>query len=129
MRNMPIMLSLAALACATPLIASDSRDAEIRTRTADAIANLDERGQKLAKIYLKDRVAGDPVYGKAGPHGMLLHAAELSVPRGAKPPVHAIAPTPPRFAAAGFDHPEPNATGPVDTTAPPPATDTASDHG
>lgn len=61
MRNMPIMLSLAALACATPLIASDSRDAVIRTRTADAIANLDERGQKLAKIYLKDRVAGDPV--------------------------------------------------------------------
>ena len=61
MRNMPIMLSLAALACATPLIASDSRDAEIRARAADAIANLDERGQKLAKIYLKDRVAGDPV--------------------------------------------------------------------
>jgi len=66
MRNMPIMLSLAALACATPLMASalmasDSRDAEIRARTADAIANLDERGQKLAKIYLKDRVAGDPV--------------------------------------------------------------------
>lgn len=66
MRNMPIMLSLAALACATPLMASalmasDSRDAEIRARTADAIANLDERGQKLAKIYLRDRVAGDPV--------------------------------------------------------------------
>ena len=61
-------------------------------------------------------VAGDPVYGKAAPHGMLLHAAELSVPRGAKPPVHAIAPTPPRFAAAGFDHPEPKATGPIDPT-------------
>ena len=61
MRNTPIMLSLAALACATPLIASDSRDAEIRARTAEAIANLDERGQKLAKLYLKDRVAGDPV--------------------------------------------------------------------
>jgi len=61
MRNMPIMLSLTALACATPLIASDSRDAEFRARTADAIANLDERGQKLAKLYLKDRVAGDPV--------------------------------------------------------------------
>lgn len=75
-------------------------------------------------------VAGDPVYGKAGPHGMLLHAAELSVPRGAKPPVHAIAPTPPRFAAAGFDHVEPNATGPVDPAAPPPApADAVSDHG
>jgi hypothetical protein len=61
MRNTPIMLCLAALACATPLIASDSRDAEIRARTAEAIANLDERGQKLAKLYLKDRVAGDPV--------------------------------------------------------------------
>ena len=74
-------------------------------------------------------VAGDPVYGKAGPHGMLLHAAELSVPRGAKPPVHAIAPTPPRFAAAGFDHVEPNATGPVDPTAPPAPADAVSDHG
>ena len=50
MRNMPIMLSLAALACATPLIASDSRDAEIRARAADAIANLDERGQKDLRI-------------------------------------------------------------------------------
>lgn len=64
-------------------------------------------------------VAGDPVYGRAGRHGMLLHAAELSVPRGAKPPVHAVAPTPARFAAAGFDYPEPNATGPIDPTAPP----------
>jgi len=61
MRNMPIMLSLAALAFAAPLVASDSRNAEIRTRTADAIARLDERGQKLANNYLKDRVAGDPV--------------------------------------------------------------------
>lgn len=61
MRNMPVMLSVAALACATPLIASATRDAEIRERTAVAIANLDERGQKLAKLYLKDRVAGDPV--------------------------------------------------------------------
>lgn len=61
MRNLPIMLSLAALACATPLMASDSRDAEIRERTAAAIAKLDERGQKLAKMYLRDRVVGDPV--------------------------------------------------------------------
>lgn len=71
-------------------------------------------------------VAGDPVYGRGGPHGMLLHAAELSVPRGAKPPVHAVAPTPTRFAAAGFDWVEPNATGPIDPSAPPAA---PRDHG
>lgn len=47
-------------------------------------------------------VAGDPVYGTAGKHGMLLHAARLVVPRGAKPPVEADAPLPERFAAAGF---------------------------
>lgn len=47
-------------------------------------------------------VAGDPVYGAAGPHGMLLHAAELSVSRAGKPPVAAEAPIPERFAAAGF---------------------------
>lgn len=49
-------------------------------------------------------VAGDPVYGTAGPHGMLLHAAELTVPRTGKPPVAAEAPIPERFAAAGFGH-------------------------
>ena len=49
-------------------------------------------------------VAGDPVYGTAGPHGMLLHAAALSVPRDGKPPVAAEAPLPDRFAAAGFGH-------------------------
>lgn len=49
-------------------------------------------------------VAGDPVYGRAGPHGMLLHAAELTVPRNGKPPVTAEAPIPERFAAAGFGH-------------------------
>ncbi|MBX9885313.1 MAG: RNA pseudouridine synthase [Novosphingobium sp.] len=47
-------------------------------------------------------VAGDPVYGRAGQHGMLLHAAALEVPRGAKPPVSAEAPVPARFIAAGF---------------------------
>ena len=59
-------------------------------------------------------VAGDPVYGRGGPHGpstgsgqaMLLHAAELSVPREGKPPVEAKAPLPERFAAAGFGDPE-----------------------
>lgn len=49
-------------------------------------------------------VAGDPVYGTAGPHGMLLHAAELCVPRDGKPPVAAEAPIPERFVAAGFAH-------------------------
>lgn len=54
-------------------------------------------------------VAGDLVYGRAGPHGMLLHAAELSVPRDAKPAVSATAPLPARFAAAGFgDHAAPH---------------------
>lgn len=49
-------------------------------------------------------VAGDPMYGTAGSHGMLLHAAALSVPREGKPPVAAEAPLPERFAAAGFGH-------------------------
>lgn len=49
-------------------------------------------------------VAGDPVYGTAAPHGMLLHAAGLSVPRPNKEPVTAEAPLPERFAAAGFGH-------------------------
>ena len=48
-------------------------------------------------------VVGDPVYGRASPHGMLLHAAELIVPRGDKPSVEGKAPLPERFTAAGFD--------------------------
>lgn len=47
-------------------------------------------------------VAGDPVYGRAGAGGMMLHAAALSVPRGEKPPVAATAPLPARFLAAGW---------------------------
>lgn len=50
---------------------------------------------------------GDPVYG-AGPvanaHRTMLHAAELTVPREGKPPVHAVAPLPADFAALGFGH-------------------------
>jgi tRNA pseudouridine32 synthase/23S rRNA pseudouridine746 synthase len=50
-------------------------------------------------------VVGDPVYGRddpAGPsigsgQGMLLHAAELVVPRGTKEPIRAEAPVPDRF--------------------------------
>ncbi|MES2754142.1 MAG: RNA pseudouridine synthase [Pseudomonadota bacterium] len=49
-------------------------------------------------------VTGDPTYGAGGAHGMLLHAAELSVPRGDKPPVEGKAPWPERFSAAGFEH-------------------------
>lgn len=48
---------------------------------------------------------GDPVYG-AGPvpgaKRTMLHAAELTVPREGKPPVHAKAPLPADFAALGF---------------------------
>lgn len=47
-------------------------------------------------------VAGDPVYGRRGPHGMLLHAAGLVVPRDGKPDIVAEAPLPDRFVAAGF---------------------------
>lgn len=47
-------------------------------------------------------VSGDPVYGRASGTPMLLHAALLEVPRGAKPPAAATAPTPERFQAAGF---------------------------
>ena len=44
-------------------------------------------------------VVGDPVYGRAGESGMLLHAARLVVSRGAKPAVEAEAPLPERFGA------------------------------
>lgn len=47
-------------------------------------------------------VVGDPVYGRADPAGMMLHAAELGVPRSGKEPIHAEAPWPERFAAIGF---------------------------
>lgn len=47
-------------------------------------------------------VVGDPVYGRADALGMMLHAAELIVPRAGKPDVVAKAPLPERFAKAGF---------------------------
>jgi tRNA pseudouridine32 synthase/23S rRNA pseudouridine746 synthase len=47
-------------------------------------------------------VVGDPVYGLGGPGGMLLHAAWIRLTREGKPPIEATAPTPERFAAAGF---------------------------
>ncbi len=46
-------------------------------------------------------VLGDPVYGRGGP-ALMLHAAELTVPREGKPDVHAAAPLPVRFHNAGF---------------------------
>ena len=48
-------------------------------------------------------VVGDPVYGRADPAGMLLHAAALTVPRGGKAAIDAVAPWPERFRQAGFD--------------------------
>lgn len=52
-------------------------------------------------------VVGDPIYGRArrvapnqaGGQGMLLHAAELVVPRSGKEPIKAAAPLPERFGA------------------------------
>lgn len=48
-------------------------------------------------------VVGDPVYGTAHPAGMMLHAAELVVPRAGKPDAAGQAPWPARFAEIGFD--------------------------
>jgi tRNA pseudouridine32 synthase/23S rRNA pseudouridine746 synthase len=48
-------------------------------------------------------IMGDAVYGAGGPV-MMLHAASLTVPRPGKPDVHAEAPLPERFAAAGFPY-------------------------
>ncbi len=61
MRTIPAILCLAAIACTAPLLAADSQSPGIRERTLSAIEGLDERGQKIAKLYLKDRVAGEPV--------------------------------------------------------------------
>ncbi|WP_380872617.1 RNA pseudouridine synthase [Sphingomonas sp. DBB INV C78] len=43
-------------------------------------------------------ILGDPVYGQAG-GPMLLHARALTVPRGSKPPIIAVADLPPSFGA------------------------------
>lgn len=52
-------------------------------------------------------IAGDPIYGHGGTKTRtLLHAERLEIDRGAKPPVTAEAPFPPRFAALGFAAPE-----------------------
>lgn len=43
-------------------------------------------------------ITGDPVYGRGGGTGTLLHAWRLTVPRGNHPPIAAEAPPPPAFA-------------------------------
>lgn len=50
-------------------------------------------------------VLGDPVYGQSHPAGMMLHAAELVVPRAGKADAAAVAPWPERFAKVGFGDP------------------------
>ncbi len=50
-------------------------------------------------------VTGDPTYGATHPAGMMLHAAELVVPRPGKEDIAATAPWPERFTRAGFDDP------------------------
>ena len=47
-------------------------------------------------------ITGDPAYGVAAGRTMMLHAAQLTVPRPGKPDVHGEAPTPVRFKAMGF---------------------------
>jgi len=66
MRKIPFALCLAAAALAAPLLAAGSERAanprdDVRATTLAAIEGLDERGQKIAKLYIRDRVAGEPV--------------------------------------------------------------------
>ncbi|MEQ1509569.1 MAG: RNA pseudouridine synthase [Sphingopyxis sp.] len=51
-------------------------------------------------------IIGDPHYGKAHAEGMMLHASDLSIARGAKTPIAAHAPFPARFASLGFADPD-----------------------
>ncbi|AJP72898.1 RluA family pseudouridine synthase [Sphingomonas hengshuiensis] len=46
-------------------------------------------------------IVGDPVYGSGGP-AVMLHAAELTIPREGKDDVHGEAPLPVRFHNLGF---------------------------
>ena len=48
-------------------------------------------------------IAGDPVYG-TGRGPMLLHASKLTLARGDKAPINALAPLPETFLKAGFGH-------------------------
>ncbi|MEG3180417.1 RluA family pseudouridine synthase [Sphingomonas sp. LT1P40] len=47
-------------------------------------------------------ITGDTHYGAAPGHKVMLHAAQLTVPRPGKPDVHAEAPLPQRFKDMGF---------------------------
>lgn len=51
-------------------------------------------------------ITGDPVYGASHRLGMMLHAADISIARGDKPPITAHAPFPARFSALGFVDPD-----------------------
>lgn len=61
MRTLSVALALATMVATGPLLASDSDNDDVSEKTLAAIASLDERGQKIAGTYLKDRVAGTPV--------------------------------------------------------------------
>ncbi|WP_373487162.1 hypothetical protein [Blastomonas sp.] len=61
MQPLSLSLGLAIAMAAAPLLAADSGPDDVRATTLAAIDELDERGQKIAQRYLKDRVAGDPV--------------------------------------------------------------------
>ena len=51
-------------------------------------------------------IIGDPVYGTNDARGMMLHAAQLIVPRLNKPAIIAHAPFPARFVAMGYGDPD-----------------------
>lgn len=61
MRKIPLALCALAAAAALPMLTANTPQADIRAETLAKIDALDEKGQKIAKIYLKDRVAGEPV--------------------------------------------------------------------
>lgn len=61
MRAFPALLGIGAMACAAPMVAANSDRTDVRENTLAAIAGLDARGQDIANLYLKDRVAGEPV--------------------------------------------------------------------
>ena len=57
-------------------------------------------------------IVGDPFYGSDHPAGMMLHAADLVVPRDGRDTIHAHAPFPDRFIALGFTDPDVSAVTP-----------------
>lgn len=61
MRKLPLTLCALAAAATLPLLAANTPPADVRADTLAKIDGLDDRGQKIARLYLKDRVAGEPV--------------------------------------------------------------------